>query len=75
MSKWEEVVEQGQLFYVNNDVGNIAKLGDIYVSLLPMVCKLGPFKTLDEAKAAFSKKEELKKAIEQFNQTLLGVLQ
>lgn len=74
MVKWEEVVEEGQVFYVS-EIGNVAKLGDIYVSMLPVVCKLGPFKTLDEAKAAFSKREELKQAIEQFNQTLIGLMQ
>lgn len=71
MSKWQEVVEEGQVFYVNDDLGNIMKLGDHYVAMLPIVCKLGPFKTLAEAKASFHQKMELKSAIEDFNTSMM----
>ena len=75
MAQWQEVIQEGQVFYVNNDLGNIMKVGDVYISMLPIVCKLGPFKTLDEAKAAFHKKMELKDAIEQFNESLMSAIQ
>lgn len=75
MSSWERVIEEGRVFWVNNDVGNIMKVGDFYVSMMPMICRLGPFKTLEEAQAAFSKKAELKQAIEHFNETMMGMLQ
>lgn len=57
MSKWVQVVEEGQVFWVNEELGNVYKAEEgMYLSLLPRVLKMGPFKTLEEAQLALESK-------------------
>lgn len=66
---WKEVVEDGQIWFVHEEHGNIIKLTeDSYVAMLPKVLRLGPFSSLENAKSALVwKKEELEAALEEFN--------
>ena len=74
MNNWVEVVDEGQIFYVNDSLGSIQKLtNDVYVALIPRVFKLGPFKTLEEAKKVMSlTKCDIDNILEEYNLTLIG---
>ena len=72
MSEWKEVAEEGQIIYVNEDYGNVVKLGDqMYLALLPKIIKLGPFTDLEHAKSALMwKTKDLDEVLEKFNDSL-----
>ena len=75
MSEWEELVEDGQTFYVNDDIGNIMKLSDgSYVVVLPRAIKLGTFSTLEEAKQIAEDPAGLDQTIENYNLHLTGLM-
>ncbi len=68
MSNWVEMVEDGQVYYVNEDVGNILKVAEsMYIAMMPKVLKLGPFSSLEDAKAAFDRKKEIDDLVTQYN--------
>lgn len=69
MDDWKEVVEDGQVWYIHEEHGNIIKLTeDSYVAMIPRVVKIGPFTSLDNAKSALVwKKDELEAVLEEFN--------
>ena len=71
MSNWKEITEEGVVYYVNDELGNVMKVGDMFVSMMPVVVKLGPFKTLEEAKASLMNKQAVKNLIEEYNAKLL----
>ena len=65
---WKEIIEQGVVWYVNEEVGNIQKLANgQFVALVPKVVRLGPFNSLDEAKQAVEDKQGLNQIIETYN--------
>lgn len=65
MSDWKEVVEEGQVFWVNDELGNVLKLSDgSYLSMMPLVCRLGPFSTLEEAKESLKHKQQVRDLVE-----------
>ncbi len=72
MSEWKEVVEEGQTFFINEEVGNIVKADEqTFICLLPKMVRLGPFNSLEEAKSAIeNNKESLNKHLENFNNQL-----
>ena len=73
MDEWKEIIEGGQVFWVHNELGNVLKAGeDVYISMMPMICRLGPFSYLEEAKSALTRKQELKKLIDEYNDQLLN---
>jgi hypothetical protein len=74
MNKWNEIVEEGHVFYENDEVGCIQKLTDgIYLGMVPKVIKLGPFKDLEEAKKILLlAKADIDKLVEEYNLTLTG---
>lgn len=63
MAEWKKVQEDGQEFYINEELGNVIKAGDKYISLFPKMLKIGPFKNLDEAQRALVRASEM---IEEF---------
>jgi hypothetical protein len=68
MSNWVQVEEDGRIFYVNEDMGNIVKISDnMFVSCVPKILKFGPFSTLEEAKEVFNKKQEMELALDEMN--------
>lgn len=68
---WEKVTEEGQEFWINEDLGNIAKVSDgVYITMVPKVCKLGPFSSLEEAKKA-AENNELDAVIAQYSKRLV----
>jgi hypothetical protein len=70
MSDWKEVVEEGRVFWINDELGNVVKVGDdSYVAMVPLICRLGPFNSLEDAKEALTHKQELKNIIEEYNHT------
>ena len=71
MSNWVEVVEEGQIYYINEELGNIVKVTDtMYVSMVPKVLRFGPFSSLEEAKKIFEKKSEIELALNELNSNL-----
>lgn len=74
MSNWKKTEDEGITYYVNEDIGNIIKVDDAYVVMIPKILKFGPFKTLKEAKdAAENKQEGLAVLLEQFNADLIKI--
>lgn len=73
MSDWKEVIEEGQVIYVNDEYGNIVKLGnESFLSLYPKIIKFGPFSDLEHAKSALIwQKEKLDNLLEEFNNTFV----
>lgn len=68
---WKELIEEGVVWYVNDEVGNVQKLSNgQYVAMVPRVVKLGPFNSLEEAKQAAMDKEGLSRIIETYNLNL-----
>jgi hypothetical protein len=60
MNNWREVIEEGQIFYINEKLGNIQKLCDgVYIAFFPKIIKLGPFSSLESAKQALESCETL----------------
>lgn len=50
VAQWEKVVEEGQEFWVNEELGNVVKTGkETYVALMPKVLRFGPFNSSEEA--------------------------
>ena len=73
MNNWKEVVEEGSVIYVNEEVGNVVKTPDgKYVCMIPKVIKLGPFDTLDVAQSVAEDKENLERNLENFNLNLVN---
>ena len=51
MIEWNRVIEDGQEFWVNDEIGSIMKTNERkYLILLPRVVQIGPFETLEQAK-------------------------
>ena len=72
MSDWEKVEENGETYWINEECGNIMKVSNVYVSFYPKIIKLGPFKTLEQAKDSLEcKAHEVDKYIEDFNIKLI----
>ena len=69
MSDWQEVIEEGQIFYVSPH-GNIAKTIDgRYVAIVPATVRFGPFDDLNEAQKTVEESlEPLKKHLEIFSE-------
>lgn len=64
---WNEVIEEGQISWWHGELGGIIKSGNKYVSEMPFVrvVKLGPFDSLEEAKAAMQNPKDVNDAFEQ----------
>lgn len=43
MNKWEKLIEDGQEFWVNDELGNIVKVGNEYIALIPKILKVRTF--------------------------------
>lgn len=72
---WKEHIEEGQIFYVHEQLGNIQKItGGQFVSMVPKIVRLGPFDTLEEAKQAVEDKEGLNRAIDNYNLHLTNLI-
>jgi hypothetical protein len=73
MGDWEKVEEDGGIFWVNEDHGNIFKQSeDSYIAMMPKVLKFGPFKTLKEAQTVLETcKQEVSQAIDIVNEKLV----
>jgi len=74
MSDWNEVVEEGQVFYVHEKYGNIMKLQDnMYVAIVPKIIKLGPFHTIEQAKDVMvNRAEDVNKSLESLNEQIVN---
>lgn len=67
-AQWEKVVEEGQEFWVNEELGNVVKTGkETYVALMPKVLKFGPFASAEEAK------QFIEEAAKKLDSVLAGV--
>lgn len=65
---WKEHVIEGQVWYVNEEVGNVQKIaGGQFVAMVPKVVRLGPFDTLEQAQQAAEDKEGLERVTETYN--------
>ena len=75
MSTWTEVVEEGQVFWINNELGNVVKIDDkSFVAMLPKVIRLGPFETLQQAQKALEvNKASLENLLTSFNHDLVNL--
>lgn len=74
MSGWKEVIEEGQVFYVHEELGTIAKTIDgKFVAMLPKVMRFGPFDTMEQAQQAFQNKVSLEQWLDQYNQNLVAL--
>lgn len=75
MSNWTEIVEEGQVFWVNNELGNVVKVDDkAYVAMLPKIIRLGPFETLEQAQKALEiNKASLENVLASFNYDLVNL--
>lgn len=73
MSNWEEVIEEGRVFWINDEVGSIMKSGEgMYFGFLPKVLKLGPFTSKEEAQRAMTQNlDTLNALVENFNRQLI----
>ena len=74
MNNWKEVIEGDQVFYINDKLGNILKAGeDVYIAMMPKVIRLGPFKTVEEAKKVLEKsRKTIDGLLDEFNNQLLS---
>lgn len=72
MTDWQEVVDDGQIFYVS-PIGNIAKSIDgRFIAIVPATVRIGPFDTLKEAQQAVEKSiEPLKQCLESFGSSAI----
>lgn len=78
MSEWREIIEEGVVYHVNEECGNIVTVEDRYVAMLPKVCKLGPFNSLEEAKQVLSSEDNrqaLDQMLDAFNQNLMTLVE
>jgi hypothetical protein len=75
MSDWQEVVEEGVIFWVHQELGNVQKMPDgKYVALMPKIIKLGPFETIEQAQQTLSaNKDSIDKLVENYNNSLLNL--
>lgn len=48
-AKWDEVVEDGRKFWVNEELGTVMQVGDSFVALAPKVIKYGNFDNAEQA--------------------------
>ena len=72
---WKEHIEEGQVFYIHETLGNIQKLSSgQYVALIPKVIKLGAFDNLEEAQQAAADKAGLDRAVESYNLHLVNFI-
>ena len=62
MSDWQEVHENGQVFWVHDELGNVLKSGEKFFALMPKVIRLGPFESREQAQQVLS---ENRKAVDQ----------
>lgn len=76
MDEWEVVQEDGQECYVSSKYGSIFKLEDgTYLTLIPKIFRLGPFKDLEAAKrTAISNQKSLDELSKNFNVDLLNLI-
>ena len=74
MSDWKKVAEEGGVIHINEEVGNVVETADgKYICMIPKVFTLGPFDSLDVAKAFAEDKDSLNKNLETFNLHLIGL--
>lgn len=74
MSDWQEVVEEGQVFWVHESLGNVVKSGEMYMAMLPKVIRLGPFDTLEQAQQALEvNRSSLDQVLTGFNHDLINL--
>lgn len=73
MSNWERVEEEGNVFWVDEDHGNVFQQGpEAYVALMPKILKLGPFKTLEQAQTVLENyKQRISEAVDIANAEIL----
>lgn len=76
MSDWQKTEEDGIEYFINEELGNIVKIGDnMYVAMAPRIVKIGPFQNPEAAqKHLEEKKEELDKYVEEYNLRYLETL-
>ena len=74
-NSWKEVVEEGQVFWVNDQLGNVVKIDDkSFIAMLPKVIRLGPFETLEQAQKALEiNKASLENVLTSFNHDLVNL--
>lgn len=72
---WKEIAEEGQLFWVNDELGNVVKLDEnSFLAMLPKVIRLGPFETLEQAQKALEiNKASLENVLTSFNHDLVNL--
>jgi hypothetical protein len=76
MGNWTEIVEEGQVFWVHSELGNVLKAGEgVYIAMMPKVIRLGPFETLDQAKLVLSQnKKTVDETLDKLNDNLISSL-
>ena len=68
MSDWKEVIENGSVYYVNEEVGTIIKTAEgLFIACFPKIVKMGPFDSLTAAQSSFEFKNELDASLDQYN--------
>lgn len=71
---WKQVIEEGQVIWVNESVGNVIKTpGGKYVAAIPKIIKLGPFHTVEEAQQAAENQDSLQRVLDNYNLSLVGL--
>lgn len=75
MLEWKEVTEEGQVFWVHDELGNVMKLGDnIFIAMMPKVIKLGPFSSAEQAKEVLENHTKgVDQVLEHLNHNLLTI--
>ncbi len=79
MSEWKEVTEEGQVYFVNEELGNILKGAEgCYISLMPKIVRLGPFETLEQAQKVMDERktidEMIDTTVDTYNENILQLM-
>jgi len=73
MGRWTKVVEADQIFFINEEIGNILEtLDGKFLATIPKIVRLGPFDTLEAAKQSAEDREGLNKTIDTYNLHLIS---
>jgi len=74
--EWKKIEEDGLIFYINNEYGNIAELSEnSFIVIMPKAVKLGPFESLDQAKQIMvQNKKSLDELIDNFNDSIMQTI-
>ena len=75
MSEWKETFEDGSRWWVHDTHGNVLEFEDgSYIGMLPMIVKLGPFETPEQAQEALiNNRTSLSEVLLNFNQHLVAL--